>query len=125
MICKILPMPIRSCRRRLAMQSKSILLLMFLLVTVPLALAKDDYKLGPDSLRQPGVPEGKVTQMPAWKSSIFPGTVRNWWIYVPAQYDDKKPACVMIFQDGGGYVGDKGSFRTPTVFDNLIHKKEM
>jgi enterochelin esterase-like enzyme len=87
--------------------------------------APDDYKLGPDSLKQPGVSEGKVTQMPAWKSDIFPGTVRDWWIYVPAQYDDKKPACVMIFQDGGGYVSDKGSYRTPTVFDNLIHKKEM
>jgi len=31
----------------------------------------------------------------------------------------------MIFQDGGGYVGEKGSFRVPIVFDNLIHKKEM
>src|SRR5947208_8145543 len=33
----------------------------------------------------------------------------------------------MVFQDGGGYVdvGDKGQFRVPIVFDNLIHKKEM
>ena len=66
----------------------------------------DDYKLGPDSMKQEGVPEGKVTQMPAWKSDIFPGTVRDWWIYVPAQYDEKKPACVMVFQDGGGYLGE-------------------
>jgi enterochelin esterase-like enzyme len=96
-----------------------------LFVFVAVAAAQDNYKLGPDSLKQAGVPEGKVTQMPAWKSDIFPGTVRDWWIYVPAQYDEKNPACVMIFQDGGGYVGDKGSFRTPIVFDNLIHKKEM
>jgi enterochelin esterase family protein len=45
---------------------------------------------------------------------------------VPAQYDPKTPACVMVFNDGGGYVStDKGDFRVPTVFDNLIAKKEM
>ncbi|MBM3997343.1 MAG: esterase family protein [Planctomycetes bacterium] len=90
-----------------------------------IAVAKDDYKLGPESLKQPGVPAGAVTQMPAWKSNIFPGTVRDWWIYVPAQYDAKTPACVMIFQDGVWYRDPKGSFRAPTVFDNLIHKKKM
>ncbi len=87
--------------------------------------AKKDNQLGQDSLRQPGVPAGKVTKMPPWKSDIFPGTVRDWWIYVPAQYDEKKPACVMIFQDGQWYQSEKDSFRVPIVFDNLIHKKEM
>ena len=98
-----------------------------ILLPLPFALAaaQDNYKFGPDSLKQPGVPEGKVTQMPAWQSDIFPGTVRDWWIYVPAQYDAKKPACVMIFQDGGWYQDPKNSFRAPTVFDNLIHKNEM
>lgn len=90
-----------------------------------IAIAQEPYKLGPDSQKQPSVPEGKVTQMPKWESKIFPGTVRDWWIYVPTQYDAKKPACVMVFQDGGGYVSEKGSFRVPVVFDNLIHKKEM
>ena len=31
----------------------------------------------------------------------------------------------MVFQDGGGYVNEKGNVRTPIVFDNLIHKGEM
>jgi enterochelin esterase-like enzyme len=101
----------------------------FALVTIALwaqrTAAQEPYKLGPDSMRQTGVPEGKVTQMPAWKSDIFPGTVRDWWIYVPAQYDEERPACVMIFQDGVWYRDPKGQFRVPTVFDNLIHKKEM
>jgi enterochelin esterase-like enzyme len=88
------------------------------------AFAADDYKLGADSERQKDVPEGKVTKH-TWKSSIFPGTVRDYWVYVPAQYDKSKPACVMVFQDGGSYVNDKGQFRAPIVFDNLIHKKEM
>ncbi|HZT82708.1 MAG TPA: alpha/beta hydrolase-fold protein [Gemmataceae bacterium] len=95
-----------------------------LLALAPAARAADDYKLGPDSMEHDGVPKGKVAKY-TWKSEIFPGTVRDWWIYVPAQYDPKQPACVMVFQDGGGYVNPKGQFRVPTVFDNLIHKKEM
>jgi enterochelin esterase family protein len=83
-----------------------------------------DYQLGPDSTEQPDVPKGKVTKS-TWKSEIFADTVRDYWVYVPAQYDAKKPACVMVFQDGGNYVNDKGQFRVPVVFDNLIHKKEM
>lgn len=99
---------------------------LFLLPVVGIqAKAADDYKLGADSLKQPGVPEGKVIPMPAWKSEVFPGTVRDWWIYVPAQYDKSKPACVMIFQDGGWYRDPNGSFRAPIVFDNLIHRQEM
>ncbi len=83
------------------------------------------YKYGPDSEPQAGVPQGTVTKMPPWKSEVFAGTVRDWWIYVPAQYDPQKPACVMVFQDGEWYVNPKGDFRVPVVFDNLIHKKEM
>lgn len=83
-----------------------------------------EYVLGPDSQRQPGVPKGAVTQH-KWTSKIFPGTVRDYWVYVPAQYDASKPAAVMIFQDGGGFAREEGAWRTPTVLDNLIHKKEM
>jgi len=86
--------------------------------------AADDYKLGPDSREHQGVPRGKVTQH-SWTSKVFPGTVRDYWVYVPAQYDPKKPACVMVFQDGGAYVNRTGAFRVPVVFDNLIYKKEM
>jgi enterochelin esterase-like enzyme len=86
--------------------------------------AQDAYTLGPDSQIQEGVPRGKVTKY-QWKSAVFPGTVRDYWVYVPAQYDGQTPACVMVFQDGAGYVNEKGQFRTPIVFDNLIHKKEL
>jgi enterochelin esterase-like enzyme len=95
-----------------------------LLLCAPLVWSADDYKLGPDSQEQPDVPHGKVTKH-SWTSKIFPDTVRDYWIYVPAQYDAKEPACVMVFQDGGAYVNPKGQFRVPIVFDNLIHKKEM
>ncbi len=86
--------------------------------------AADDYGLGPDSEVQDGVARGKVTQS-KWTSKIFEGTERDYWIYVPAQYNEKEPACVMVFQDGGSYVNEKGQFRVPVVFDNLIHKKEL
>lgn len=86
--------------------------------------AQDNYPLGPDSQYQPGVPKGTVTHH-TWTSKIFPGTVRDYWVYVPQQYDSAKPACVMVFQDGGGYQDANGQFRVPVVFDNLIHKGEM
>ena len=95
------------------------------MVFFPLAAsAAEDYQLGPDSQEQAGVPQGKITQH-TWTSKIFEGTVRDYWVYVPAEYDPQKPACVMVFQDGGAYANKKGDFRVPIVFDNLIYKKEM
>ena len=82
------------------------------------------YPLGPDSQRQPGVPQGVVTKH-EWRSTIFPGTDRAYWVYVPAQYTPDIPANVMIFQDGGGYVNETGETRAPIVFDNLIHQGKL
>jgi len=82
------------------------------------------FPLGPDSARHEGVPKGTVTEH-VWKSQVFEGTVRTYWIYVPAQLDAAKPSSVMVFQDGHAYVGETGQFRAPIVFDNLIHKGEM
>jgi enterochelin esterase-like enzyme len=31
----------------------------------------------------------------------------------------------MVFQDGSSYLNTNGSYQVPTVFDNLIHKREM
>jgi enterochelin esterase family protein len=84
----------------------------------------EPYKHPPESERQEGVPQGKVTHY-VWKSQVFAGTIREYWTYVPAQYDETKPAAVMVFQDGHAYVGEKGWFRVPVVFDNLIARKEM
>jgi enterochelin esterase family protein len=85
----------------------------------------DQYVLGPDSQEQPDVPKGKVLEFELKDSKTYPGFQRKWWIYVPAQYDGNTPACLMVFQDGGGYVTRDGAWRVPVVFDNLIHKKEM
>jgi len=74
----------------------------------------------PDLTAKPDVPKGKLIHQQPWESKIFPNTKREWWVYVPAQYDGNQPICVMVFQDGSGYT----SF-VPTVFDNLISKGEM
>lgn len=82
------------------------------------------FTFGPDSERHPGVPRGTVTAH-HMRSSIFPGTLRDYWVYVPAQYSSDTPANVMVFQDGGRYVEEGGLQRVPAVFDNLIHQRRM
>jgi gluconolactonase len=84
-----------------------------------------EYKLGPDSMQQPEVPKGEVTYFKAKNSKVFAGSEHDVWVYVPKQYDAAKPACVMIFQDGGGFQDRNGGFRVPVVFDNLIAKQQM
>ncbi|HEU4386393.1 MAG TPA: SMP-30/gluconolactonase/LRE family protein [Blastocatellia bacterium] len=79
---------------------------------------QENYPQSPDSKPQPGVPKGEVLQFSFDKSKIFPGTFRDYWVYVPSQYTPDKPACVYVNQDGLQY-------EAPVVFDNLIHKKEM
>ena len=65
---------------------------------------------------QPGVPQGKVTTGVFEDSRIFPGTRRDYSVYVPAQYNSDKPACLMVFQDGAGYAKPDEAFRVPVVF---------
>ncbi len=83
------------------------------------------YELGPDSFRQEGVPQGKITSH-AWNTSkIYPGTIRRYAVYVPAQYRADEPAALMVFQDGHKFLQAEGDFRAPVVFDNLIAKGDM
>ena len=97
-----------------------------LIVLMPgVAVAQETFELGPDSHRQPGVPRGEVIQLRWADSQVFPDTERDWWIYVPAQYDDETPAALMVFQDGRWYVDETAEVRVPIVFDNLIHVGDM
>jgi enterochelin esterase-like enzyme len=83
------------------------------------------YKLGPDSQRKDNVPRGKIINFDWMHSDIFPGTIRHCSIYIPTQYDEAKPAALMIFQDGHTYLKEDGDFRAPVVFDNLLAAKEI
>jgi len=95
----------------------SLALALFLALTVA-AQSTDNYKPGPDSKPQPSVPRGEILKFTFNSSKIFPGTTRDYWVYVPAQYKPDKRACVFVCQDGIRY-------EAPNVFDNLINKKEM
>jgi len=83
---------------------------------------------GPDSKLQPDVPQGEVTKRSFASSQIFPGTVRDYWVYVPkraTQSAQDTPANLLVFQDGGGYVKPDGAARATIVLDNLIAKGEL
>ena len=83
------------------------------------------YPLGPDSQPQPGVPKGKLTGPFEFKSKVLAGTVRRYWVYVPAQYTGDSPANVLVFQDGQRATNPTGVLQVPQVLENLIHKKEI
>lgn len=53
-------------------------------------------------------------------SRIYPGTVRRYWVYVPRNYDPKRPPNLLLFQDGQRAVAAQGSLKVPAVLDNLI-----
>ncbi len=97
---------------------------LFLLAVRPLHCA-DDYPLGADSQPRADAPRGTVRTGTFAASKVFPGTTRSYQVYVPAQYDATKPACLMVFFDGAGMLNATGAYRVPVVFDNLIARKEM
>src|SRR5687767_923003 len=100
----------------------------FLAVSVTLMCAvcrAETYELGPDSKPQEGVPKREATKHRWTDSKIFPGSERDYWVYVPRQYDGSQPACVMVFQDGESFIKPDSAYCAPVVLDNLIHKKDM
>jgi len=101
--------------------------LMFALAGSSLQAAPTDdiYQLGPDSAQHPEVPQGKVGEWRQLPSEAYPGTLHDYCIYVPAQYDGKTPAALMIFQDGQAWVRATGDYRAPFVLDNLIYRREI
>ena len=74
--------------------------------------------LAADNPKPKAAPKGELLKFTFDKSKIFPDTTRECQVYVPSQYDPKKPACVHVNQDGV-------QFNAPAVFDDLIHKKEI
>jgi len=83
------------------------------------------YQLGPDSLEREGVAKGEVRGPFTLPSQAYPGTQHTYWMYVPAQYDPKVPASLMIFNDGQAFKNMEGDLRAPTVLDNLIDRREI
>src|SRR5437588_8348807 len=83
------------------------------------------YRLGPDSLPQEGVPKGEIRGPYTLPSQVYSGTQHTYWVYVPAQYDPAVPAALMVFQDGQAFKDEKGDMRAQNVMDNLIYRREI
>ena len=67
----------------------------------------------PAAASHPRVTRGEFSQ-----SQVYPGTWREYWVYVPENLDRARPAPVMVFQDGLQY-------NAPAVFDDLIAKRAI
>jgi enterochelin esterase-like enzyme len=83
------------------------------------------YRLGPDSLPQDGVPRGEIRGPFTLPSQVYAGTQHTYWVYVPAQYDPAVPAALMVYQDGQAFKDEKGDMRAQNVMDNLIYRREI
>ncbi len=66
----------------------------------------------------PPILPGVIKQAPFDHSEIYPGTKRTVTVFIPAQYDGSKPACVLVQQDGYN-PSEKG------MLEALIADKEM
>lgn len=95
-------------------------ILTFLVAAHLASAAEPDFPLTADSKAQPEVPKGTMIKdtYTAKEGSVFPGTQREYQIYLPAGHDKTKPTAFMVFQDGVIY-------QAPVVFDNLIAKKDI
>lgn len=90
---------------------------------------------GPDSYAHPGVPQGHITEKATHISKLYPEMKSDYWVYVPAQYDQAKPAALMIWQDGHYHVERDGPVQVPptgqppsrlqNVIDNLTARGEI
>ena len=83
------------------------------------------YELGPDSLVRRGVPKGTINGPFELPTAIFPGTGHDYWVYVPAQYDERNEVSLMVFNDGETYLRSDGYYRAVNVLDNLIYRGDI
>ena len=72
----------------------------------------------PPAIKPEDILPGETKQFRFTASRIFPGTVRDVTVFIPAQYDGKKPACVYVKTDGFNP-------REKTLLETMIATKEM
>lgn len=91
--------------------------------TDPDALVKKIQEELPGAVTQDGkphaqIPHGEFLHGTISDSKIYPGTDNPFQVYVPAQYDPSRPACLLLKLDGLAEY-------EATVLDNLIAQKEI
>ena len=72
----------------------------------------------PVEIKTEDILPGAIKQTTFNTSKVFPGTVRDVTVFIPAQYDGSKPACVYVKTDGYNP-------REKTFLETLIATKEM
>jgi enterochelin esterase-like enzyme/sugar lactone lactonase YvrE len=72
----------------------------------------------PPAIKQENILPGQTRRFRFSTSKIFPGTVRDGTVFIPAQYDGKTPACVYVRTDGFNP-------REKTLLETMIATKEM
>ena len=105
--------------RALAIRLSAVLLAASALVLPAALRAADDYTPAPESVPDPSIPHGEVLTFSFAQSTLYPGTERAYWVYIPRQYRPETPACLYVSQDSVQPAG------APNVLDALIARHEM
>jgi gluconolactonase len=77
------------------------------------------------ALAQTAAAKGTVTKASFKSTKYFPGTVRDYWVYVPGVPAPDGGYALMVIQDGAGFINETGRFKSADVFDRLIASGEM
>jgi gluconolactonase len=80
--------------------------------------ASDEKKYEPPVIDAKDILPGTTKEFTFTQSKIFPGTTRGVTVFIPAQYDGKKPACVYVKTDGFNP-------REKTLLETMIATREM
>ncbi|MES1198402.1 MAG: alpha/beta hydrolase-fold protein [Pseudomonadota bacterium] len=91
----------------------------------PAARQPGDYPLTEESQPHANIAHGRLTGPFEFHSAVFAGTVRRYWIYVPAHYNARRPPNLLVFQDGQRALNPDGPLRVNVVLDNLIAKGDI
>src|SRR4051794_12762840 len=75
-------------------------------------------KYEPPAIKPEAILAGTTKEFTYNQSAIFPGTVRAVTVFIPAQYDGSKPACVYVKTDGYNP-------KEKALMETMIASKEM
>ena len=80
----------------------------------------------PEAYPDGNIATGQVTEFTDWSGTdIYPQTIRDIAVYLPAQRVDGQPLRVLICNDGMGYLARKGPVNVSAVLNSLHHRDEI
>jgi enterochelin esterase-like enzyme len=85
----------------------------------------EQYTMPPEWSGMDAVPSGRQERFEFTESQVFPNTTRQVTVHIPAGYDGKQPAALMVWQDGSRHADPNGQLRASRVMDHLMHQQQM